>query len=58
MVGVIIGVSDETMGYRIFLQKDNKVVTTHHVTYIETLNEDQNNQQQLGLALKTTRRPQ
>ena len=43
VVGVIIGASNEIKGYRVFLKKDNKVVTTQHVTDIKTLNKDQNN---------------
>uniref|UniRef100_A0AAV1U680 Polyprotein n=1 Tax=Peronospora matthiolae TaxID=2874970 RepID=A0AAV1U680_9STRA len=42
-VGIIIGRSDETKGYRVFLQKENKVTVTQHVKDIETLSEAQNN---------------
>ncbi|CAH0473990.1 unnamed protein product [Peronospora belbahrii] len=48
-VGVIIGRSDVTKGYRYVLQKENKVVATQHVKDIETLSDDQNIQLQREL---------
>ena len=48
-VGVIIGRSDETKGYKVFLQKENKVVVTQHVKGIETLSDEQNSQLQRAL---------
>ncbi|POM57760.1 Mitochondrial Carrier (MC) Family, partial [Phytophthora palmivora] len=36
--GVVIGKSDETKGYRVYLPESNKVVVTRHVKDIETLN--------------------
>ena len=48
-VGVIIGRSDETKGFRVFLQKENKVVITQHVRNVETLSAEQNGQLQRAL---------
>uniref|UniRef100_A0AAV1T842 Polyprotein n=1 Tax=Peronospora matthiolae TaxID=2874970 RepID=A0AAV1T842_9STRA len=45
-VGVIVGRSDETKGYRVFLKKDNVVVVTQHVKNIETLSDEQNDRLQ------------
>lgn len=43
-VGIIVGRSDETKGYRVFLQKNNVVVVTQHVKNIATLSDEQNEQ--------------
>ena len=48
-VGVIIGRSDETKGFRVFLQKENKVTITQHVRNVETLSAEQNGQLQRAL---------
>ena len=48
-VGIIVGRSDETKGYRVFLQKDNVVVVTQHVKNIATLSDEQNVQPQRAL---------
>ncbi|KAE8882314.1 hypothetical protein PF007_g19833 [Phytophthora fragariae] len=40
--GVIVGIGEETKGYRVYLPKDKKVVTTQHVRDIETLDKEQN----------------
>ncbi|CAH0478639.1 unnamed protein product [Peronospora belbahrii] len=48
-VDSILGCSNETMGFRVYFQKDNKFITTQHVQNIETLNEAQNRQLQLEL---------
>ncbi|CAI5726220.1 unnamed protein product [Hyaloperonospora brassicae] len=48
-VGTIVGCSDETKGFRVFIRKENKVITTQHVKNIETLSEAQNRQLQLAL---------
>ncbi|CAI5732629.1 unnamed protein product [Peronospora farinosa] len=48
-VGIIVGRSDETKGYRVFLQKDNILVVTQHVKSIETLSDEQNSQLQRAL---------
>uniref|UniRef100_A0AAV1UQN3 Integrase catalytic domain-containing protein n=1 Tax=Peronospora matthiolae TaxID=2874970 RepID=A0AAV1UQN3_9STRA len=45
-VGVIVGRSDETKGYRVFLKKDNVVVVTQHVKNIETISDEQNDRLQ------------
>ncbi|KAE9098045.1 hypothetical protein PF006_g23440 [Phytophthora fragariae] len=42
---MIVGVGEETKGYRVYLPKD-RVVTTHHVKNIETLDKEQNLQVQ------------
>ncbi|POM67044.1 LOW QUALITY PROTEIN: Putative retroelement [Phytophthora palmivora] len=44
--GMIIGIGEEVKGYRVFLPKDKKVVTSQHVRSIETLNKTQNLQVQ------------
>ncbi|POM64836.1 Integrase catalytic core protein [Phytophthora palmivora] len=44
--GMIIGIGEEVKGYRIYLSKDKKVVTSQHVRNIETLDETQNLQVQ------------
>ena len=43
---MIIGRSDETKGFRVLLQKENKVTVTQHVRNAETLSLEQNNQLQ------------
>ncbi|CAI5736693.1 unnamed protein product [Peronospora farinosa] len=48
-VGIIVGRSDETKGYRVFLQKDNVVVVTQHVKNNATLSDEQNSQLQRAL---------
>ena len=48
-VGVIIGRSNETKGFRVFIQKENKVTVTQDVRNIETLSEEQNSQLQRAL---------
>eukprot|EP00644_Phytophthora_capsici_P016293 jgi/Phyca11/117864/e_gw1.34.274.1 len=40
--GMIVGIGEETKGYRVYLPKDRIVVTTQHVKNIETLSKDQN----------------
>ncbi|KAE9302953.1 hypothetical protein PF001_g13775 [Phytophthora fragariae] len=40
--GMIVGIGEETKGYRVYLPKDKKVVTTQHVRNIETLDKEQN----------------
>jgi hypothetical protein len=34
--GIILGVSEEVKGFRVYLMDDKKVVNTQHVKYIET----------------------
>lgn len=41
---IIIGKSDETKGYRVYIPKDKVVVVTQHVRNIETLTDEQNGQ--------------
>ncbi|GAB9471215.1 unnamed protein product, partial [Globisporangium polare] len=41
-VGLIVGKSNETKGFRVFMQKDNVVIVTQHVKNIETLTDAQN----------------
>ncbi|KAG2786368.1 hypothetical protein PC116_g24222 [Phytophthora cactorum] len=41
---MIVGIGVETKGYRVYLPKDRKVVTTQHVKNIETLDRTQNEQ--------------
>lgn len=43
---MIVGVGEETKGYRVYLPKDRVVVTTQHVKNIETLDKEQNLQVQ------------
>ncbi|GMG14877.1 unnamed protein product [Phytophthora fragariaefolia] len=40
--GMVVGIGEETKGYRVYLPKDKKVVTTQHVRNIETLDKEQN----------------
>ena len=40
--GQIIGRSDETKGYRVYLPKSNVAITTHHVKHIATITAEQN----------------
>ncbi|OWZ08106.1 Copia-like retrotransposable element [Phytophthora megakarya] len=40
--GMIVGISEESKGYRVYLPKDKVVVNTQHVMNIETLNKEQN----------------
>jgi hypothetical protein len=40
--GLILGVSEEVKGFRVYLMDDKKVVTTQHVKYIQTLSRAQN----------------
>lgn len=40
--GMIVGIGEETKGYRLYLPKDKVVITTQHVRNIETLNKKQN----------------
>jgi hypothetical protein len=44
--GYVIGKSDETKGYKVLLAKERKVITTRHVTAIETLGDSANAQLQ------------
>uniref|UniRef100_A0AAV1VHP2 Reverse transcriptase Ty1/copia-type domain-containing protein n=1 Tax=Peronospora matthiolae TaxID=2874970 RepID=A0AAV1VHP2_9STRA len=44
--GIIIGIGEETKGYRVYLPKDKVVVISQHVQNIETLNKTQNKQVQ------------
>ncbi|GMF45370.1 unnamed protein product [Phytophthora fragariaefolia] len=44
--GMIIGIGEEVKGYRVYLPKDKKVVTSQHVRNIETLNKTHNLQVQ------------
>ncbi|OWZ17990.1 hypothetical protein PHMEG_0007990, partial [Phytophthora megakarya] len=43
---MIVGIVEETKGYRVYLPKDRVVITTQHVKNIETLNKEQNVQVQ------------
>uniref|UniRef100_H3GWD4 Integrase catalytic domain-containing protein n=1 Tax=Phytophthora ramorum TaxID=164328 RepID=H3GWD4_PHYRM len=43
---MIVGVGEETKGYRVYLPKDRVVVTAQHVKNIETLDKEQNLQVQ------------
>ena len=47
--GIIVGVSEETKGYKVLLPRENKVVVTQHVKDIETLSEAQNAQLQRAM---------
>uniref|UniRef100_A0AAV1UMW7 Uncharacterized protein n=1 Tax=Peronospora matthiolae TaxID=2874970 RepID=A0AAV1UMW7_9STRA len=47
--GIIVGVSEETKGYKVLLQRENKVVVTQHVKNISTLSDAQNAQLQRAL---------
>jgi hypothetical protein len=40
--GLILGVSEEVKGFRVYLMDDKKVINTQHVKYIETLSRAQN----------------
>lgn len=40
--GMILGIGEETKGYRVYLPKDKVVKTTQHVRNIETLDKEQN----------------
>ncbi|POM72769.1 mitochondrial protein [Phytophthora palmivora] len=42
IVDMIVGIGEETKGYRVYLPKDKVVVTTQHVRNIETLDKAQN----------------
>ena len=42
--GTIVGIGEETKGYRVYLPKNKVVVVTHHVKNIETLDTTQNEQ--------------
>lgn len=37
--GIIVSVSEKTKGYKVFLQRENKVVVTQHVKNISTLSD-------------------
>jgi hypothetical protein len=41
-LSLILGVSEEVKGFRVYLMDDKKVVNTQHVKYIETLSREQN----------------
>ena len=45
-LATIVGVSEETKGYKVYLRKENKVIVTQHVKNIDTLSEAQNAQLQ------------
>ena len=49
MRAIIVGVSEETKGYKVLLPRDNKVVVTQHIKNIETLTEAQNAQLQRAM---------
>jgi hypothetical protein len=40
--GLILGISEEVKGFRVYLMDDKKVVTTQHVKYIQTLSRAHN----------------
>ncbi|GMF58856.1 unnamed protein product [Phytophthora fragariaefolia] len=44
--GMIVGIGEETKGYRVYLPKDKAVVSTQHVRNIETLDKAQNENMQ------------
>uniref|UniRef100_A0AAV1TVX0 Retroviral polymerase SH3-like domain-containing protein n=1 Tax=Peronospora matthiolae TaxID=2874970 RepID=A0AAV1TVX0_9STRA len=44
--GIIVGVSEDTKGYKVLLQRESKVVVTKHVKNISTLSDAQNEQLQ------------
>uniref|UniRef100_A0AAV1VI13 Integrase catalytic domain-containing protein n=1 Tax=Peronospora matthiolae TaxID=2874970 RepID=A0AAV1VI13_9STRA len=46
---IIVGVSEETKGYKALLPRDNKAVVTQHIKNIETLTEAQNAQLQRAM---------
>uniref|UniRef100_A0AAV1VI54 Integrase catalytic domain-containing protein n=2 Tax=Peronospora matthiolae TaxID=2874970 RepID=A0AAV1VI54_9STRA len=46
---IIVGVSEETKGYKVLLPRDNKAVVTQHIKNIETLTEAQNAQLQRAM---------
>ena len=48
-VGTVIGYSNKKKGFRVYLKKDNKFITTQHAQFIETLTEAQNRQLQREL---------
>uniref|UniRef100_A0AAV1U2B7 Retroviral polymerase SH3-like domain-containing protein n=1 Tax=Peronospora matthiolae TaxID=2874970 RepID=A0AAV1U2B7_9STRA len=41
---IIIGISDSTKGYKVYIPRDKVVVVTQHVRNIETLTDEQNGQ--------------
>ena len=47
--GIIVGVSEETKGYKVLLQQENKVVVTQHVKNNSTLSYAQNAQLQRAM---------
>ena len=51
MIGCIIGKKDETKGYKVLLASDRKVITTRHISAIETLGAAAN--EQVRQALET-----
>ena len=46
---IIVGVSEETKGYKVLLPRDNKVVVMEHITNIETLTKAQTAQPQRAI---------
>uniref|UniRef100_A0AAV1V2L8 Uncharacterized protein n=1 Tax=Peronospora matthiolae TaxID=2874970 RepID=A0AAV1V2L8_9STRA len=46
---IIVGISEETKGYKVLLPRDNKVVVAQHIKNIETLTEAQNAQLQRAM---------
>ena len=40
--GIIVGLREETKGYKVLLQRENKVVVTRHVNNISTLSDTKN----------------
>lgn len=41
-IATIIDISEETIGYKLYLQKVTRVIVTQHVKYIDTLSDAQN----------------
>lgn len=42
--GIIVGKNEETKGFKVYIPKDQVVVTTRHVQNVETLPDDANEQ--------------
>ena len=48
-LATIVGVNEETKGYKVYLRKENKVIVTQYVKNIDTLSEAQNAQLQRAM---------
>ncbi|CAI5733963.1 unnamed protein product [Hyaloperonospora brassicae] len=48
-IGTIVGIAEDTKGYKVYLCKDNKVIVTQHIKGVDTLTDKQSMQLQRAM---------